>query len=77
MSEGGSTTNADRGLPTEEEMRQAMRLYVETARTLAESGGAAALAGALKTRDAHAGRTVALILSGGNATAEQLRRALM
>ena len=64
-------------LVTEEEMRQAMRLYVESARTLAESAGAATLAGALKTRSEHAGRTVALVLSGGNATAEQLRRALM
>jgi len=63
-------------LVTEEEIRQAVRLYAETARTLAEGAGAAALAGALKTRSEHAGRTVALILSGGNATVEQLRRAL-
>ena len=64
-------------LVTEEEIRQAMRLYVEGARTLAEGAGAAALAGALKSRDAHAGRTVALILSGGNVTAGQLRRTLV
>ena len=64
-------------LVSEEEMRQAVRVYAETARTLAEGSGAASLAGALKTRDEHAGRTVALVLSGGNATAEQLRRALM
>ncbi|HEX8499774.1 MAG TPA: threonine/serine dehydratase [Pyrinomonadaceae bacterium] len=63
-------------LVSEEEMRQAVRLYAETARTLAEGAGAAALAGALKARPACAGRTVALVLSGGNATVEQLRRAL-
>ena len=63
-------------LVTEEEIRQAMRLYVEAARTLAEGAGAAALAGALKTRAALAGRTIALVLSGGNVTAEQLRRVL-
>ena len=63
-------------LVTEEEIRQAMRLYVEAARTLAEGAGAAALAGALKTRAALAGRTNALVLSGGNVTAEQLRRVL-
>lgn len=63
-------------LVTEEEIRQAVRHYAETARTLAEGAGAAALAGALKTRSAHAGRTVALVQSGGNATVEQLRRAL-
>jgi threonine dehydratase len=63
-------------LVTEEEIRQAVRLYAEAARTLAEGAGAAALAGALKHRHAHAGRTVALVLSGGNLTVEQLRRAL-
>jgi threonine dehydratase len=63
-------------LVSEEEMRRAVRLYAEAARTLAESAGAAPLAAALKTRDAHAGRTVALILSGGNVTIGQLRRAL-
>lgn len=60
----------------EEEIRRAVRLYAGAARTLAEGAGAAALAGALKTPDAHGGRTAALILSGGNATLEQLRRAL-
>ena len=63
-------------LVSEEEMRQAVRHYAEAARTLAEGAGAAALAGALKTRSTYAGRTVALVLSGGNATVEQLRRAL-
>ncbi len=64
-------------LVSEEEIRQAVRLYAEAARTLSEGAGAAALAGALKTRTEFAGRTVALVLSGGNATAEQLRRALL
>jgi threonine dehydratase len=63
-------------LVTEEEIRQAVRLYAETTRTLAEGAGAAALAGAFKTRSEHAGRNVALVLSGGNMTVEQLRRAL-
>lgn len=63
-------------LVTEEEIRQAVRLYAEAARTLAEGAGAASLAGALKTREEHAGRTIALVLSGGNVTVEQLRRAL-
>ena len=63
-------------LVTEEEMRRAVTLYVEHARTLAEGAGAAALAAALKLRERLAGRTVALVLSGGNITVEQLRRAL-
>lgn len=63
-------------LVSEEEIRRAARVYAEAARTLAEGAGAAALAGALKTRDAHAGRRVAVVLSGGNVTLEQLRRVL-
>jgi threonine dehydratase len=63
-------------LVSEEEIRRGVALYVEHARTLAEGAGAAALAGALKLRERLAGRTVALVLSGGNITVEQLRRAL-
>jgi threonine dehydratase len=63
-------------LVSDEEMRRAVALYVEHARTLAEGAGAATLAGALKLRERLAGRTVALVLSGGNITVEQLRRAL-
>jgi threonine dehydratase len=63
-------------LVSEEEMWRAVALYVEHARTLAEGAGAAALAGALRLRERLAGRTVALVLSGGNITVEQLRRAL-
>jgi threonine dehydratase len=63
-------------LVSEEEIRRGVALYVEHARTVAEGAGAAALAGALKLRERLAGQTVALVLSGGNITVEQLRRAL-
>jgi threonine dehydratase len=63
-------------LVSEEEIRCAVVHYVEGAHTLAEGAGAAALAAALKLGPSLAGRTVALVLSGGNATPEQLRRAL-
>jgi threonine dehydratase len=63
-------------LVSEEEIRRGVALYVEHARTLAEGAGAASLAGALKLRERLAGRAVALVLSGGNITVEQLRRAL-
>jgi threonine dehydratase len=63
-------------LVSEEEIRRGVALYVEHARALAEGAGAAALAGALKLRERLAGRTVAIVLSGGNITVEQLRRAL-
>lgn len=64
-------------LVSEEEIRRGVALYVEHARTLAEGAGAASLAGALKLRERLAGRAVALVLSGGNITTEQLRRALV
>lgn len=63
-------------LVSEEEIRRGVALYVEHARSLAEGAGAASLAAALKLRERLAGRTVALVLSGGNITVEQLRRAL-
>ena len=63
-------------LVSEEEIRRAVARYVEGAHTLAEGAGAASLAAALKLGDALAGRTVAVVLSGGNATPEQLARAI-
>lgn len=63
-------------LVSEEEIQRAVALYVEHARTLAEGAGASSLAGALKLRERLAGRTVALVLSGGNITVAQLCRAL-
>ena len=53
-------------------MAQAVRLYLEKAKTLAEPAGAAPLAAALQMREQLAGRRVALILSGGNITPEEL-----
>ncbi|MEW6729965.1 MAG: pyridoxal-phosphate dependent enzyme [Acidobacteriota bacterium] len=63
-------------LVSEEELLEAVALYVEKAHTLAEAAGAASLAAALKLRTQLAGQTVALVLSGGNITVEQLRAAL-
>jgi threonine dehydratase len=60
----------------ENEILQAVTLYVEKAHTLAEGAGAASLAAALKLRKRLAGQTVALVLSGGNITVGQLRAAL-
>ncbi len=57
-------------------MLTAIALYVEKAHTLSEPAGAASLAAALKLQERLAGQTVALVLSGGNITVEQLRNAL-
>jgi threonine dehydratase len=63
-------------LVSDEAMRRAVRLYLEKAKTLAELAGAAPLAAALQARERFAGRTIALILSGGNITPEKLRECL-
>ncbi|MCI0606838.1 hypothetical protein L0156_27965 [bacterium] len=49
---------------------------MEKAKTLAEPTGAASLAAALKLRERLRRRKVALILSGGNISPEQLRSIL-
>jgi threonine dehydratase len=54
----------------------AIRLVLETARQVVEGAGAAAVAAAMARRDELAGKTVGMILSGGNITTEQLRRIL-
>lgn len=63
-------------LVSEEEMRSAILMYLEKAKTLSEGAGAAPLAGALNLRGQLSGRKVALVLSGGNITPEQLGQVL-
>ncbi len=59
-------------LVTEDEIRAAVRVMIESTRNLVEPAGAAPLAAALKLRSRLAGRTVALICSGGNISPAQL-----
>ena len=63
-------------LVDEDSMRAAIVTFLQKAKTLAEGAGASSLAGALQLRDQLAGKKVALILSGGNITPEQLRTVL-
>jgi threonine dehydratase len=63
-------------LVDEEAMRQAIKLYLEKAKTLAEHAGAAPLAFALKNRSRVRGKRLALILSGGNISPDKLRECL-
>jgi threonine dehydratase len=58
------------------ELQEGVRFYLEKAKTLAEPAGAAALAGALKLRDQYRGKAIALVLSGGNISSEQLGQIL-
>jgi threonine dehydratase len=67
---------ADFVLVSDEAILQAMVWMLERAHTLAEAAGAAPLAAAYQLRERLQGRSVGLVCSGGNASLEQLRRAL-
>lgn len=61
---------------SEEELFAAVLMYLEGAKTLAEPAGASPLAALLRLRDELAGKKVALILSGGNISPQQLQAVL-
>jgi threonine dehydratase len=63
-------------LVDEDELDRAVLLMIEGTRNLVEPAGAAPLAAALKLQDRLAGKKVALILSGGNISPDQLRELL-
>jgi threonine dehydratase len=63
-------------LVSDEELLDAQRALIRATRNLVEAAGAASLAAALRLRDRLAGREVALIVSGGNATPQQIVDAL-
>jgi len=60
-------------LVSDDEIRQAQRMMIEKTRNLVEAAGAAPLAAALRLKDRVAGKTLALICSGGNVSPQQLR----
>jgi threonine dehydratase len=59
-------------LVSDDEIRTAQALMIEATRNLVEAAGAAPLAAALRLRGELGGKRVALVLSGGNASREQL-----
>lgn len=63
-------------LVSEEELRRAIVLHIEHTHNLTEHAGAASLAAAIKIGDRLQGKKVALVVSGGNITVEQLKAAL-
>jgi threonine dehydratase len=63
-------------LVSDEEIYAAMRVLLVEGHLVAEGAGAAPIAAARKLRDRLAGRSVVCWVSGGNATAESLQRAL-
>jgi threonine dehydratase len=63
-------------LVDEQELDRAVLLMIEGTRNLVEPAGASPLAAALRPKDRLAGKKVALILSGGNISPDQLREIL-
>jgi threonine dehydratase len=63
-------------LVDDDELMAGVRLLLEKAKTLAEPAGASPLAAALRVPDRVRGKQIALILSGGNISPQQLRRCL-
>jgi threonine dehydratase len=63
-------------LVNDDEIRGAMGMLVEKAHTLSEGAGAAALAGALKSKEILKGKNVSITISGANTTIPQLQQAL-
>ena len=63
-------------LVSEEEMVQAILIYMDLTRNLAEDAGASPLAAALKIKERLKGKTVALVLTGGNISMERLKEIL-
>ena len=63
-------------LVSEDEIHQAIGTLVDKAHTLAEGAGATALAGAIRYPEKIKGKKVAITISGGNITVNQLRESL-
>jgi threonine dehydratase len=57
-------------------MHKAIKLYLENCHTVAEGAGAASLAAAVKLKKELEGKNVAIVLSGGNITIEELTKSL-
>ena len=61
---------------SEEEIGESMRLFIESHHMLIEGAAAVAVASYLKTRERYAGRSVVIIICGGNISLETLRKVL-
>jgi threonine dehydratase len=61
---------------TDDEIEEAMRALYDDTHNVAEGAGAAALAALLRERDRMRGRTVGVVLTGGNVDSEPFARVL-
>lgn len=61
---------------TEEEIEESLRLFLETHHMLIEGAAAVAVASYLKTRHQWVGKTVVIVICGGNISSETLTQVL-
>jgi threonine dehydratase len=70
--------NVDRMVQvSEDEIRQAMKIYFTDTHNVVEGAGAAGLAAALKEKQVLAGKRVGLVITGGNVDFEVFARVLL
>lgn len=67
---------ADFVLVSDEEMGQAIMIYMKAVRNMVEEAGAASLAAAIKIKERLKGKKVVLVITGGNISMERLRQLL-
>lgn len=63
-------------LVSEKEMQEAILLIMEVVRNMVEEAGAASTAAAMKLKDQLEGKTVVIVLTGGNSSLDRLRTIL-
>lgn len=63
-------------LVSDSDLRRSILTLLETTRMLAEGAGAASLSGLVQKREELAGKTVGVVISGGNLTLDTLRQAM-
>ena len=63
-------------LVSDDQIRAAQATLLTVTKNLVEAAGAAAFAGACRLRDELAGKRVAIVMSGGNASARELSEVL-
>ena len=61
---------------SDDEVREAMRIYFTATHNVAEGAGAASLAAALKEKETLRGKRVAIVLTGGNVDREVFAKVL-